>query len=64
MYVFEKELGKGAYGNVYRCYLKSNKDHVVAIKLIDLQSKKAKNKYSRFLREIQVIKNLDHPNIV
>ena len=62
-YDFEAKhkVGKGAYGQVYKGYLKSNKDVEVAIKQIerddDFFSKSAK-------KELEILKALKHHNIV
>src|SRR5262245_19827058 len=62
-YSLEKELGSGAMGTVYRA--RSDKTgQRVAIKVLSFglgQNKKARE---RFEREIDVLSQLDHPNIV
>src|SRR5437016_6329131 len=62
-YVIDKELGSGAMGTVYRGRHKKT-GAKVAIKMIapGLTSNDAAT--SRFKREISILKQLDHPNIV
>ena len=63
-YTFLDELGKGAYGKVHKAHLNVDvsKKRLFAVKTIE------KNLYQkeirRFLREIEILKNLDHPNVI
>ncbi len=62
-YSLEKELGSGAMGTVYRAR-NDKTGQRVAIKVLSFglgQNKKARE---RFEREIDVLSQLDHPNIV
>ena len=59
-YEFEKELGKGAYGNVYKATHRLMKKSR-AIKRIP--KSKIKN-FDRFINEVSTLRTLDHPNIV
>ncbi|CAD6339164.1 unnamed protein product [Miscanthus lutarioriparius] len=53
-----KKIGEGGYGNVYRCTL----DHTeVAVKVIQQDST---NKIDEFLREVEILSQLHHPNLV
>jgi calcium-dependent protein kinase len=60
-YVFGKQLGKGGFGNVYKGVSKSNLKREVVIKSI-----RRINEDSDILvmKEIEIMKALDHPNIV
>jgi len=61
-YVLEEEVGKGAYGSVFRA-LDTRTNRTVAVK-------KTKPEYesegvpSTAIREVAVLKSMDHPNIV
>ncbi|XP_072542621.1 uncharacterized protein map3k19 isoform X2 [Salminus brasiliensis] len=58
-------LGRGAYGTVY-CGLTSQ-GQLIAVKqvLLDVStSETAENEYNRLEREVDLLKNLNHPNIV
>jgi len=58
-YKIQKIIGKGAFGVVYKAFeLCSGK--IVAIKQIPVDSKNKKN----VIKEIELLKSLDHPNIV
>ncbi|KAG8094573.1 hypothetical protein GUJ93_ZPchr0012g19607 [Zizania palustris] len=53
-----KKIGEGSYGNVYRCTL----DHTeVAVKVIQQDSS---DKINEFLREVEILSKLHHPNLV
>ncbi|KAG8075437.1 hypothetical protein GUJ93_ZPchr0006g41399 [Zizania palustris] len=53
-----KKIGEGGYGNVYRCTL----DHTeVAVKVIQQDSS---DKIDEFLREVKILSQLRHPNLV
>lgn len=55
-----QELGSGAYGTVYKAKLKGT-EKVRAIKRI----KKSAIKFPQtFINEIEILKKLDHPNII
>ena len=59
-YEFIKELGKGSYGQVFRCQNKIN-GNVYACK--KMSKKKIKNK-EQFKTEINLLRATDHPNII
>uniref|UniRef100_A0A0E0IY96 RING-type E3 ubiquitin transferase n=1 Tax=Oryza nivara TaxID=4536 RepID=A0A0E0IY96_ORYNI len=53
-----RKIGEGGYGNVYRCTL----DHTeVAVKVIQQDSI---DKTDEFLREVDILSQLQHPNLV
>ncbi|TVU33086.1 hypothetical protein EJB05_24871, partial [Eragrostis curvula] len=53
-----RKIGEGGYGNVYRCIL----DHTeVAVKVIQQDSI---DKTDEFLKEIEILSELHHPNLV
>ncbi|KAL6603897.1 hypothetical protein ACP70R_044258 [Stipagrostis hirtigluma subsp. patula] len=53
-----RKIGEGGYGNVYRCTL----DHTeVAVKVIQQDSSE---KIDEFLREVEILSQLHHPNLV
>jgi serine/threonine-protein kinase len=62
-YLVDKELGSGAMGTVFRAKNKKNGERV-AIKLMSLALGTNENAVNRFRREVDIIKQLDHPNIV
>lgn len=59
-YSFEGELGKGAYGTVLKAREKSS-NRQVAVKII--QKNRVIESHT-FKHEVEVLQNLDHPNIV
>jgi len=56
-------LGQGAYGIVYQCQDKTNNNQFVALKDIKLEMEQ-EGIPSTSLREICILKELDHENIV
>ncbi len=62
-FVAEKELGRGGFGAVYQARRK--KDNAkVAIKVMLSQAEATEEAVQRFKREMDVNRQLDHPNIV
>src|SRR5262245_20999489 len=62
-YLVEKELGSGAMGTVFRAKNKE-KGSRVAIKLMSLALGTSEAAQKRFKREVDILKQLDHPHIV
>lgn len=67
---FGKQLGKGAFGQVYKANKKGQPDDPVAVKVLSRSILKRKrvgrfgSAYDSVMGEISVMKRLDHPNIV
>ena len=55
-------LGQGAFGKVFKTYNKHNSDLKVAIKV--LSKSKLKDHLDAIKDEVDILKKLDHPNIV
>ena len=55
-------LGSGAFGKVFLTHNKHNKDHKVAIKVMN--KSKLKDHLDAIQEEVQILTKLDHPNIV
>jgi eukaryotic-like serine/threonine-protein kinase len=62
-FLVEKELGSGAMGTVFRGKNKKTGQRV-AIKLMSLALGTSETAVKRFKREVDILKQLDHPNIV
>ncbi|KAL4489468.1 hypothetical protein ABPG72_002764 [Tetrahymena utriculariae] len=63
VYEFQSVIGKGAFGTVKLACLKNSiNDKKIAIKIID--KSQLKQKQYLLLRELDMMKNLDHPNII
>jgi serine/threonine-protein kinase len=62
-YVVDKELGSGAMGTVYRARHKANGDRV-ALKLMSPALGTSDQARARFVRELEILKQLHHPGIV
>ena len=56
-------LGKGTFSKVKLAINKITKEKV-AIKIIDKQKALNKNSYERIKREISILKNISHPNVI
>ena len=63
-YELEDKLGAGAFSSVYKCKEKAN-GTIKAVKIVSKQTlSKQHTNLSQKLQEIQVLKILDHPNII
>ncbi len=62
-YVVDKELGSGAMGTVYRAVHKTSGERV-AVKLMSPALGTSEAARARFVRELDILKQLHHPNIV
>ncbi|MBV8557342.1 MAG: serine/threonine protein kinase, partial [Planctomycetaceae bacterium] len=62
-YTTLRELGRGAMGVVYQARNNQN-GRMVALKLIVPESAAARSAIDRFMREMSVISQLKHPNVV
>jgi len=60
-----KVIGHGGFSAVFKARSKEDPDHIVALKQLDfvLQNEDAKE-YRDFKNEVEILKRLDHPNIV
>ena len=61
-FTVEREVGKGAVGVVYRAFDTITRT-LVALKIIAAQGVEL-TEQARFIREGQILSELDHPNIV
>ena len=61
-FVIKETLGKGAFG-VVKLAINTQTGEKVAIKIIN-ETKIAKEQKLNFLREIEILKNIKHPNII
>jgi serine/threonine protein kinase len=64
IWVIEQPLGRGGMGSVYRCYNRSAKRILAAIKVLDLNLTTNASIRARFVREAEILFSLDHPHIV
>ena len=62
-YVIEKELGSGAMGSVFRARHGKTGERI-AVKLISAALMSNDSAMARFTREVTILKQLQHPNIV
>ena len=58
-----EELGEGAYGSVIKVCLKDNPDTIRAMKIIS-KDNIVEGQSERLVDEIQILKKLEHPNIM
>ena len=59
-----KVIGEGAYGVVKKVCLKNDPDTLRAMKIIPKENIIENEDGSKFLDEIEILKNLEHPNIM
>lgn len=64
-YQFEGKIGEGSYGNVMKALcLRTNQYRAVKILKRQQQRRKDKNNPERNLQELNILRRLDHPNII
>lgn len=64
IWVVEAALGSGGMGSVYRCHNRAAKRILAAVKVLDGTLKRYPEAEARFIREADILGQLDHPNIV
>jgi serine/threonine protein kinase len=64
IWVVEKALGSGGMGSVYRCHNRTAVRILAAVKVLEGSLRKFKEAEARFIREAEILFQLDHPNIV
>lgn len=64
IWVVEKALGSGGMGSVYRCHNRSAPRILAAVKVLDSALRRFPEAEARFVREAEILFQLDHPNIV
>jgi hypothetical protein len=63
-WVIDAEIGRGAMGSVYRAHRVDGAGGVVALKVLNADLARDDVFVARFQREIEALRQLDHPNIV
>ena len=64
IWVVEQRLGGGGMGTVYRCHNRDARRIQAAIKVLDLRFSSSSDIRRRFVREAELLFELDHPHIV
>ena len=64
IWVVEQRLGGGGMGTVYRCHNRDAKRIQAAIKVLDPRFASSQDIRRRFVREAELLFELDHPHIV
>ncbi|MBT3217755.1 MAG: serine/threonine protein kinase [Proteobacteria bacterium] len=64
IWVVEKALGSGGMGSVYRCHNHTANRILAAVKVLEGSLRTNQDAKARFIREAEIMYQLDHPNIV
>lgn len=64
IWVIEAALGSGGMGSVYRCHNRAATRILAAVKVLEGGLKRYPEAEARFIREAEILFQLDHPNIV
>ncbi len=64
IWVVERALGSGGMGSVYRCHNRDATRILAAIKVLDDGLSRYPEARARFIREAEILFQLDHPHIV
>lgn len=63
-WVVDRSLGQGGMGSVYRCHNREAVRILAAVKVLDSSLQKQDHAKQRFVREAEILYQLEHPNIV
>jgi hypothetical protein len=63
-WMIDAEIGRGAMGTVYRAHHADDLGNIVALKILNADLARDDVFVARFQREIEALRQLDHPNIV
>ncbi|KAH7648529.1 cell division control 28 [Cryptosporidium bovis] len=63
-YVVLQDLGSGTYGRVVKAYDQNDPTRLVAIKVFHLEEHEDEGVPATSIRELDILRTLDHPNIV
>ncbi len=64
IWVIDKRLGAGGMGSVYKCHNRNAKRILAAVKVLEIAGQRAPGAEERFIREAEILYQLDHDNIV
>ena len=64
IWVVDHPLGSGGMGSVYRCHNRNAPRILAAVKVLEAGIRKSGEVEQRFIREAEILFQLDHPNIV
>lgn len=64
IWVVQKALGSGGMGSVYRCHNRDAPRILAAVKVLDTSLRRFPEAEARFVREAEILFQLDHPGIV
>ncbi len=64
IWVVERALGSGGMGSVYRCHNRAASRIMAAVKVLESSLRRHPEAEARFIREAEILFQLDHPNIV
>ncbi len=64
IWVVEKALGAGGMGSVYRCHNRTATRILAAVKVLEAGLRNIPGAQERFIREAEILFQIDHPNIV
>lgn len=63
-YKILEEIGSGGMSNVYRAIDLKDNDHEIALKVLHKEFIEDKSYVERFIREVHILHEIDHPNVV
>ena len=63
-YVLDEFIGSGGMGSVYRAHDKLLEEKVLAIKILHREFSRDTDLTRRFLREVNMMHSVNHPNVV
>mgnify|MGYP005744689753 FL=1 len=63
-FVVDECIGIGDKSTLYRCHVRENAEHLIALKVLHRSAAQSEDVVARFRKEIRASKEIAHPNVI